>query len=279
MGSPGTVDIDNPAFPVHLIKAWHAQATFLVPYTRFLDWRKEFPIALLADKYDSFLPDQYLPSLVDGNVQLTFFYVNHLSSDLGSYFHAGILVRVVPASISHALPGYYIGLEVVDQGFTWIAGYRIWGYAKVLGKIDVSGSVPNEDKELRVTVTLPKQQPDRDKEGPSYRFDPRTCTERIFTLTIPRPDGSVYPYERDVYSHTLHGPKTASVKFPCETRFRRSSIDERVQPRSQGVTIQFHAESTYGAWLAKLPIADVPWPEVRWAARMSGQWSKWSKVG
>lgn len=279
MGSPGTVKIDDPAFPVRLTKAWHAQATFLVPYGLFLDWRNEFPKALLADKYDEFLPDQYLPSLVDGNVQLTFFYVNHLSSDLGSYFHAGILVRVVPRSIPNALPGYYIGLEVVDQGFTWIAGYRIWGYAKVLGKIDVSGSVLSEDKNLKVTVTLPKQQPDRDKESPSYPFDPRTCTERIFTLTIPRPDGSVIPYERDVYSHTLHGPRTQPVKFPCETRFRRSSFEERVQPRSQGVSVQFHTESTYGAWLATLPMDRLAWPEVRWAPHMSGQWSKWTKVG
>jgi len=272
MGSRGDIDIQHPKYPVHLNKAWHAQATYLIPADFYSDWLRTCPKEIEASGYDPFMPAPYRPALVDGNVQMTFFYVNHIQSDLGAYHHAGVILRVVPDTIPGAYPGFYIGLEVVDEPFTWIAGYRIWGYAKVLGCVDAKNAIPGKDQPLDVTVTLPKHQPNRDKENENYHFDRKNCTERVFTLHIPKPDGTVLPYGRDVYSHTMFEPGNQPPRGPCETRFRRHSHEEGVQPRAMGVRVEIHTSSAYGSWFSKLNIAQLPHPDVRWAPHMSGEW-------
>lgn len=274
MGSKGDIDIKNPKFPVRLTEAWHAQAAFLVPFEFFEAWRRRFPEELVKNRFDEFLPQTYGPGLIDGQVQITFFFVNHLASNLGAYFHTGAIVRAVPKGLREVSPGYYIGLEVVDEPFSWIAGYRIWGYAKMLGKVEVKGSVREGDEKIQVSLALPKKQPDREKENETYTFDKKTCTERVFTMTISKPEGAVLPYERDVYSHTLFNPGGQGQKRPCETRFRRTSLGEFVQPWSGGVEIQFHQESLYGNWLGRLETENYPRPEVRWAPFMSGFWDR-----
>jgi hypothetical protein len=290
MGTPGNIkDINHPSFPILLKKAWHAQATYLVDYGDLIEWHATFTIRNNEmAKYGKFLPDEYEASLVDSRVQLTFFFVEHLASDLGTYLHAGILVRAIPREVFCSSPGYFIGLEVVDTPYTWFAGYKIWGYRKVLGRIERRKTPGRID----FTVYLPNRQLDPSHYEADFPFKkkripfkPNEAKKAVFTLHVERPDAPVQPYARDVYSHTLRAAKYPKIPDLNETRFRRISFDERVEPRSANVRLTFHdgrRDHLYGNWLAGLaPYLNqeasldpgTQWgPEVRWAPHMSGGW-------